>query len=380
MAKNNSTELVISNNNLFVKQLNLLKKFSGQLPKETNLPTVPTEGGLFGWFDHKVTGDEFNKFTENIQHRMIEQNKTLVKVVQEIAIVYDTFSALDKVYVQEILIAINTAFKAIDEVSAANERISEQQKDISGAQQDIKQVIDQQKQIIQVLKNFKEKLERMKHLYDIDKIFSSSQNFQAKVETLEQTSAEHRVNIEKASETQTKFSESLKGLSDANNIFSEKIRKLSEAFDEIKKLSSDLEKAVEHYKKNQIGTAKAIESIKDVQESFEKSLEEQKTDIEHLSATQKEYEILLSKAKEAGDKLSEKFDQSVKETRQQFSEIEQASHIADKKYETVQSELNALRNENATLSQSLLMAKGISITSLALSLVLFILFLTGMLR
>jgi len=83
MTKNSLTGLVISNNNLFVKKLNLLKEFSGQLPKETNLPTVPTEGGLFGWFDHKVTGDELNKLTENIQRRMIEQNKTLAKVVQE---------------------------------------------------------------------------------------------------------------------------------------------------------------------------------------------------------------------------------------------------------------------------------------------------------
>lgn len=380
MAKNSSTELVISNNNLFVKKLNSLKELSGQLPKETNLPTIPTEGGLFGWFDHKVTGDELNNLTENIQNRIIEQNKTLVKVVQEIATVYDTFSALDKVYVQEILKAINTAFKAIDEVSVANERICEQQKDISGAQQDIKQVINQQKQIIQVLKTFKEKLEKLKHLYDIDKIFISSQNIQTKIKTLEQTSAEQRVNIEKASETQTRFSESLKSLSDSNNTFSEKILKLSEALGELKKLSSDLEKEVEQCKKDQIGTAKEIESIKNGQESLEKSLEEQKTGIERLSATQKEYVISLSKAKEAGDRLNEKIAQSVQETGQRLSEIEQTSNNADKKYETVQSELTALRNENATLSKSLLMAKGISITSLALSLVLFILFLTGVLR
>ena len=107
---NTSTGLVISNNNLFVEKLNSLKEFSGQLPKEINLPTVSTEGGVFGFFDHTVTGDELNDLTKNIQKRMIEQNKTVVKMVQEIAVIYDTFSALDKVYVQKILIAINTAF------------------------------------------------------------------------------------------------------------------------------------------------------------------------------------------------------------------------------------------------------------------------------
>jgi chromosome segregation ATPase len=377
---NSSTGLVISNNNLFVEKMDSLKEFSGQLPKITDLPTVPTEGGLFGWFNHNVTGDEINNLTENIQDRMIEQNKTLLQVFQEIAAVYDTFSALDNVYVQEILIAINTAFEAIDEVRAANERISEQQKDISGAQKDIKQVIDQQKQIIQVLKNFKEKLEKLKHLYDIDKIYSSSQDFQTKIETLEQTTADQRVNIEKVSETQTRSLESLKSLSDSNNIFSEKIQKLSETLGEHKKLSSDLEKAVEQCKKDQIGTSKEIEIIKNVQENFEKSLEDQKTSIERLSATQKEYAISLSKAKEAGDILSDKFAQSVQETGQRFSEIEQASNNADKKYESVQSELTALRNENDALSKSLIMAKGISIASLALSYLLFILFLTGVLR
>lgn len=269
---NSSTGLVISDNNLFVEKMKMLKKFSGQLPKGTNLPTVPTKGGIFGWVNHKVTGEEINNLIENIQDWMIKQNKTLVKVVKEIAVVYETFWALDKVYVQEILIAINTAFKAIDEVKAVHERISEQQKDINGAQQDIKQVINQQKQLIQVLKNFKEKLEKQKHLYDIDKIFSSGQNLEVKIETLEQTSAEQRVYIEKASETQTRFSESLKSLNDSNDIFSVEIRKLSETLGELKKLSFDLEEAVEQCKKDQIGTVKAIESIKNEYEAVRNEL------------------------------------------------------------------------------------------------------------
>jgi|MGYP003408916596 hypothetical protein len=57
--------------------------------------------------------------------------------------------------------------------------------------------------------------------------------------------------------------------------------------------------------------------------------------------------------------------------------MEQFTANADKQYETVQKELNALLSENAMLSKSLLLAKGISIAALALSVVLLILILTG---
>lgn len=104
---------------------------------------------------------------------------TVVTGAEEIAVIYDTFSALRCMF-KEILIAINTAFRAIEEVKSTNERISEQQKDASATQQDIKQVINQQKQIIQVLRNFKEKLEKLEHLYDIDKTFNEVQLFKQK--------------------------------------------------------------------------------------------------------------------------------------------------------------------------------------------------------
>jgi hypothetical protein len=69
--------LSIPNDNLFITNKDELKEFSTQLPQETNLPTVPTEGGFFGLFEHNVTGEELNKLTESIQGRMIEQNKAL---------------------------------------------------------------------------------------------------------------------------------------------------------------------------------------------------------------------------------------------------------------------------------------------------------------
>ena len=195
---------------------------------------------------------------------------------------------------------------------------------------------------------------------------------------------------------------------------------MSEIHGDFSKFLSELEKAVVRCEKDQIVTDRAIECIENGLRNFEKSLAEQKSGIESLSATQKEYAISLSNLKDTGAILSGKFAQSVHEMGQRFSEIERAtenryneydeklysievalekgeqvtrdfnltinaeiklaSNDHEKKHDAVQSELNSLRNENTTLLKSLLMAKGISITSFAISLVLFILFLTGVLR
>jgi ABC-type transporter Mla subunit MlaD len=143
----------------FSKNKNKLKAFSEKLPKKAELPIVEEDGGLFGLFDHDVTGSELNDLTDEIQNIMIAQNKAIVKTIKEFNTVYDTFSALDKEYIQEILISLKVAEKANDEVK--------------NSQEDITHVIEQQKQLIQALKNFKGKIDKVKHFTDIDDIFVS---------------------------------------------------------------------------------------------------------------------------------------------------------------------------------------------------------------
>lgn len=412
--------LSIPNDNLFITNKNELKEFSTQIPEQTNLPTVPTEGGLFGLFNHNVTGEELNNLTENIQGRMIEQNKAVVKIIQEFNKIYDTFSYLDKIYVQEILITLNAAVKANEKANASLEKLTVQQNKIKYNQQDIKQVINQQKQIIQVLKNFKERLEKLKHLTDVDKIYNSCLNIQTKIDTLEKATDEQKVKSEQFSNEQTKFANSLKCINNFNIVLSQNIQELDETLCEQKKLTSELEKAVEQGKKDNIGTAQIIEGINNRQANLEKSLDDQRGGIERFSETQKEFAILLANVGKANDELNQKLAKSIEETKQHFSEIkrdteqcndgyiekynllevavekceqathdfyskmnseiEQASNKVDKKCEAVQNELIVLRKENATLSKSLIIVKGISAASMLLSFVIFILFLTGALR
>lgn len=162
----------------FSENINKIQAFSQKLPKEIDLPTVPNSGGLFGWFDYKVTGAELNKLTSGIQDKMIEQNKVIISIIKEFDTVYKIFAALDKDYLQRFLLSLKAAEeanrKAIDGIVGVQinqnkiEQITDELKQIVDKQ---KQSLNEQKQIIGVLKNFKKKIDKIEHLSDVDKIF-----------------------------------------------------------------------------------------------------------------------------------------------------------------------------------------------------------------
>lgn len=175
---NKQIESVTTNTNVFNEKKNELKKFSENLPKEINLPSVPSSGGLFGWFNYDVTGKDLNSLTESIQDKMIEQNQAIVRTIQEFNTIYDTFSALDKEYIQGILISL----KAAEE---ANAKALKGLEGVQVNQNEMKQIINQQKQVIQTLKNFKDKIEKIEHLTDIDKGFVAFSEMKNNVKEIE---------------------------------------------------------------------------------------------------------------------------------------------------------------------------------------------------
>jgi septal ring factor EnvC (AmiA/AmiB activator) len=83
--------------------------------------------------------------------------------IKEFGEVYNALEALDKEYIQAILISIKAA-----------EQASQEAKD---AQKDIERTIEIQKQTITVLKTFKEKLEKYEHLENIDEVWQETQRF-----------------------------------------------------------------------------------------------------------------------------------------------------------------------------------------------------------
>jgi hypothetical protein len=175
---NEHTGILITIPKDFNENKNKIKAFSENLPKEIDLPIVPNSGGLFGWFEYSVTGEDLNGLTKSIQDKMIEQNKAIVSMIQEFNTIYETFSSLDKDYLQRFLLSLKAAGEANAKALKGIEGVKENQKET-------KQIINQQKQIIEVLKNFKEKIEKIEHLADIDEIFADISTAQNDIKTIE---------------------------------------------------------------------------------------------------------------------------------------------------------------------------------------------------
>lgn len=176
-------ELIIQSHD-FEKSKNQLKKFSEETLTDLEFKKVDSGKGvgeflgdfLFGrgiGTDHKVTGDELNSLTEEIQGHLISINNMQRDFIGEIGHVYSALESLDKDYIQSILIALKSAQKANTEVKFA--------------QKDIEQTIEEQKKIVKVLQLFKEKLDKYKHIIDIDEMWSEFQAYQKESLNIQQS-------------------------------------------------------------------------------------------------------------------------------------------------------------------------------------------------
>lgn len=157
---------------VFNSKQNELKEFSKKIPSNTELPSVPQSGGLFGLFNYDVTGNDLNALTESIQDKMIEQNKVLVNTIKEFSTIYDTFEALDKEYIQGILVSVKAAEEANQKALKGLEGVQKNTDEITKDQADIKQLLDHNKQVLTVLKSFKDKIDKIEHITDIDQLYT----------------------------------------------------------------------------------------------------------------------------------------------------------------------------------------------------------------
>ncbi|MEK3865855.1 hypothetical protein MHH60_20515 [Paenibacillus sp. FSL H7-0716] len=154
-----------------------LKEFSEKIPSSVDLQSVASKGGLFNWFDHNVTGNEFNQLTTQIQKHLITINNLHIKSIKEFGQVYNALEALDKDYIQAIILSIKAAEKAS---SQAKESALEAQKNSL----DIAKTIQVQTQMITVLSQFKEQIDEYEQLKNIDEIWNDSQTFKEDIKSI----------------------------------------------------------------------------------------------------------------------------------------------------------------------------------------------------
>ncbi len=123
---------------------NHIQTFASKTSPSLGLDKVETSCGLFGVFDHKVTGDELNQVTTQIQDYLIKFNGLHADFIDEFGQVYKALESLDKEYIPAILGAIKGAEMASNQAKTA--------------QEDIKKSIEAQKKIIKVLEVHKKNL------------------------------------------------------------------------------------------------------------------------------------------------------------------------------------------------------------------------------
>ena len=223
------SELVIKTHDFEVAKRGL-KEFSQKKAEELEIDTVRTDGGFLGLGDHKVTGYELNSRLSSIQQHLIDLNTTNNRTIKEFGQVYSAVEALDKDYIQAILISIK-----------ATEKTSER---IQATQEQIKKIVDDQKKTLEVLKKFKQKLDGYNHLGDIDKVWNDCQKWYNEIATLSNAISSAmtigKANEQKAEDLKTVLKATEKKLNDLSKQLNQQIVKL----EAIIVFTSELEKIV----------------------------------------------------------------------------------------------------------------------------------------
>lgn len=326
--KSGSNEIVAHD---FEKKKQQIQKFAKTLPKTSNLPSF--RGGNH-WYGPsvKATGDDLNNLSERIADSLFEQNKNIVDIRKEFISIYDTFEALDKDYIQRILVNL----KATEEANRKAVKSLEQNK----------KLFNSQKTIIEVLKKHKDELDKLKHLKEIDEFYNAYTNFEAyqekNIEELRasqeniyakflahqkiynQFSDKQSVEVAQLQNSQKKFSNELDGLSDTIRNFDESMSK---------EMSAQKTRIDEVF-------LRVAQDLKDIQSETESKVETLSSDIN---------KIVLNQKKGFDDKL-ENLDDTVKKLEESNLEmIDELKSTRDEAFAKIAKKIE--ENQNESLAQ-----------------------------
>ena len=139
---------LIKRHNFEVSKKNI-ETFSNSLPSNPAFDRVEVDGGLFGLGDHKVTGNEMNKFIDKVQDKLISVNESLTSIISEFREVYKAYDYLDGEYIKGIIGSIESAEEASKQALKAQSDI---QNTVENLKKTVLGLVD--------LKNSVEKIER----------------------------------------------------------------------------------------------------------------------------------------------------------------------------------------------------------------------------
>lgn len=224
-------EIVIKKHN-FELAKNRLKEFSEKKEAEFAIDMVRTDGGFLGLGNHKVTGYELNDRIETIQNHLIDINTINNKTIKEFREIYNALDALDKDYMTSIVASVKAIEKTSNDVrtqqgvlSQHNSKLQEQQNKLNAHQVEIDKIVDNIKKTVSALKSFKEKLDGLKHISDIDKMWSDCKTIHNEVRDVSDSLS---MSIKVANESSQENVKRVEALRNALTITEKKIKDLSE--------------------------------------------------------------------------------------------------------------------------------------------------------
>lgn len=342
-------DVVIKKHDFDVAKQNI-KEFSLLKPEKMKLLKVE-EQGFWGFTDHDVTGKELNELTTQIQNYFTKYNELNTKFIQQFGEVYKAFESLDKEYINGILTAVKSAEKASMQAT--------------DAQKGINKTIEIQEKTIAVLSNFKEELEKINHLEDVDYIWENQERIERKLQNLASFDEElKQINIQQIEEIYL-LKENYQKFKQVDLQNMEEVYSLKENYQKIQLIMNQIKNDIIEHTNNMESTQKKINNlyemdhIQDVDKMW-KDIDENKLVVEMIKS-----ELTQTKEKTHDELVS--LQNELKETKQALLKTEK--NIENQK-EIHEKQIQDLTKKN----KNTLFISGFSIVSV---IIVFILNLVG---
>lgn len=248
-----------------------LKEFSERSGTELQIDKVKTDGGIFGFADHKVTGYELNGRLETIQNYFIDVYTTNNKIVKEFREVYNALNVLDRDYIASIIANVKAIEKTSNDVrihqnvlDQHHEELKNQHNKLKAHQAEIDNSLETTEAIIKVLKKFKQELESYKHLTDVDNIWNDCKRIQNEV----------RVVSDSITKLSKKVSEDVAQVDNRNKLLLEQVNAVKENFNTIENSLQNIEKEIRNMQEHAeeidsfVAALKAYEHLQDIDDMW----------------------------------------------------------------------------------------------------------------
>ena len=253
------TEEIVVKRQSFDKAMHSIEVYAKKAKETRQLDKVSTNGGFLGLGSHKVTGEEFNNRLTQIGGYLIDLRNFDLGTLDIVSDIYKALDALDKEHISGILIAANSAKVASDKANKNVEAIEK---------------------IIMVLQKFKNSLEKMEHLMDVDKAWGILEEHNTTLKTLcvhkdKILSLKHIMDVDSLYEKNNSHSELIGSLAT-------RIENLHKVLDEHSKYISDFIKTLDSLMKNQmLFEEETNKKLSSHQTYMEQKLKESKIEIQN---------------------------------------------------------------------------------------------------